>query len=597
MGADRQRVLRYPRVATPEGLAGVLPMRRYTTADGLGGDDVFRLFEDSRGDLWISSFGNSVLTRRDARTGAFERSPDEPFSSQAPTAFAQDRAGDVWIGLYGGGLVRRRDGRWERYGAAEGAPQSFVHALLVARDGALWIGTGRDGLWRVLAPAAAVPVFERVRPHQPLQSDVVRALVEDGAGRIWAGTTRGIDRLDPATGRVRAFGSAQGLPNAVVACAARDRDGALWFGTLDGLVRIEPRDDPREQPPVAVLTSVSVDGVPRFSSLLGSRSLATLEIPAGARRLAVEFAAPSLAPVTPPLFSTRLAGTEGDVGPPSADRRVLVAGLAPGRYRFEVRAVRADGRSGPPAGFDLVVAVPLWRRPWALGLGAAAVGLLALAGHRVRVGRLLAVERVRTRIATDLHDDLGASLSRISLLAEVVRREAEGRPTAQRLAVDIGAAARRMGGALSDGIWSIDPRHDDLRSVADRVSTFATDLFEERGVRWRLQLPPDLCEERVAPEARRHLLLALQEALNNAARHAGARSVEVRFRRERGRLAVTVADDGSGLPPEGTPATGSGRGLRGMKSRAEALGGSLDVASAPGSGTTLRFEIPLPRSA
>ncbi len=271
---------------------------------------------------------------------------------------------------------------------------------------------------------------------------------------------------------------------------------------------------------MAVLTSVSVDGVPRFSSLLGSRSLATLEIPAGARRLAVEFAAPSLAPVTPPLFSTRLAGTEGDVGPPSADRRVLVAGLAPGRYRFEVRAVRADGRSGPPAGFDLVVAVLLRRRPWALGLGAAAVGLLALAGHRVRAGRLLAVERVRTRIATDLHDDLGASLSRISLLAEVVRREAEGRPTAQRLAVDIGAAARRMGGALSDGIWSIDPRHDDLRSVADRVFTFSRTSSRSAALRPRLQLPPDLCEERVAPEARRHLLLALQEALNNACRVA-----------------------------------------------------------------------------
>ncbi len=590
-------LLRYGRAMRPEALEGEQPVRRYTTADGLGGDDVFRLFEDSRGDLWISTFGDVLLTRRDGRTGRFERFPKGSFAPQAPTAFAEDGAGDLWIGLYGEGLVRRRGGRFESYGAAAGAPVSFVHALLVAHDGALWIGTGRDGLWRVADPAAATPTFERVVPRQPFQSDVVRALVEDGSGRIWLGTTRGVERFDPATGRVRTFGSPQGLPNGVVACAARDRDGALWFGTLDGLARIEPRQDPRERPPAAVLTSVSVDGVPRFSSLLGSRSLPPLLLPPSARRLSVEFAAPSLAPDAPALFSTRLSSGEGDFGPPSPDRRVLVAGLAPGRTRFEVRAVQADGRAGPAAGFDLVIAVPLWRRPWALVLAAAGLAALALLAHRVRVGRLVAVERVRTRIATDLHDDLGASLSRISLLAEVVRREAEGRPTAQRLAVDIGAAARRMGGALSDNIWSIDPRHDDLRSVADRVSTFAVDLFEGRGVAWRLELPPDLAGLVVPPEVRRHLLLALQEALNNVARHADARSVEVRFHRERGRLVVMVSDDGKGLPSPETPAAGSGRGLPGMRARAEALGGELEVLPGPASGTILRFDIPLPGSA
>ena len=537
-------------------LDGASPERIFTAADGLGAADVFRIFEDSRGDIWIGSFGEPVLTRWDARAGKMEAIREPALPRHTPTAFAEDRAGNLWVAFYGHGLGRLRRGRWTVFSPGGASPDGFVHVLLAARDGALWVGTGRDGLWRVGDPDAESPRFTR-QGEEELPSQSIRALVEDAESRLWIGSTRGIARLDPATGRLRLFGQPQGLANEIVTCAVRDEGGLLWFGTLDGLVRIEAGAERALRPPVALVTGVSVDGAPRFE--------------------------------------TRLTGAESAFGPPSDARRADFTGLSPGRYRFEVRAVRGR-EAGPVASFSIVVPVPFWRKPWVVaGLALAAAGAV-YAAHRVRVAHLLALERVRTGISIDLHDDLGSSLSRISLLAEVVRREAEGSPRAQRLAGEIGEGARKMGTALSDNIWSVDPRYDHLRSLADRISVFSADLLEARNVEWRMDLPDELAARAVPPGIRRHLLLGLKEAVNNAAKHAAARRVCVRFRMEGRTLRVAVEDDGSGISSS-PPAPGSGRGLAGMRQRAKEMGGTFEVVSAPGGGTTVTFSAPLPRSA
>jgi ligand-binding sensor domain-containing protein/signal transduction histidine kinase len=587
---------RFGPAPSPEGLDGKAPKRVYTMGGGPGGDDIFRIFEDGAGDLWIGSFGQNFLTRWDRRTGTLEPIHDPALPKNTPTAFAEDRAGNLWTALYGHAVARLRRGKWDGFPSGGGRPEGFVQAFLAARDGVLWIGTGRDGLWRVDDPDADRPVFTRHAGGEPLPSQNIRALAEDDSGHVWIGSTRGVARLDPTSGRVRLFGPLQGLPNEVVTSAARDKEGKVWFGTLDGLVRITPGVDSVPRVPVALLTAVAVDGAPRFLSPLGKAELPDQELPAEWRRISVEFVAPSLSPEASPRFETRLAGAETAFGPPSDVRRADFTGLAPGRYRFEVRAVRGQA-AGPAASFGFVVPVPFWRQPWVAGCVVLVAASVVYSAHRVRVAHLLALERVRTGIATDLHDDLGSSLSRISLLAEVVRREAEGRPQAQRLAADIGEAARKMGGALSDNIWSVDPRHDDLQSVADRISVFAADLFETRDVGWRMVLPAEIALQAVPPRVRRHLLLGLKEAVNNAAKHAAARNVEVGFRMDGRSLRVTVADDGRGLGSGSFLAPGSGRGLAGMRRRAEEMGGTFEIVSAPGEGTKAAFSVPLPRTA
>src|SRR6185436_2583200 len=136
--------------------------------------------------------------------------------------------------------------------------------------------------------------------------------------------------------------------------------------------------------------------------------------------------------------------------------------------------------------------------------------------YRYRVGQLLELERVRTRIATDLHDDIGASLSRVAILSEVERQQNTGHSneSAARLA-EIANSARALVDSMSDIVWSVGPRRDDLRSVVTRIRQFGADVFETQGIEWKMNVPPDLQHTKLTPEQRRDMFLICKEALNN----------------------------------------------------------------------------------
>jgi len=191
---------------------------------------------------------------------------------------------------------------------------------------------------------------------------------------------------------------------------------------------------------------------------------------------------------------------------------------------------------------------------------------------------------VRTRLATDLHDDVGSSLARISILSEVGRRDLPPGGETSRIFEEIGETSRGVIDAMGDAIWSIDPRHDDLQSLADRLRHFGRDLLDGKGIGCRIEAPEGAAFVDLPAEPRRHLFLLLKEALANAARHSKASLVDVVFRLDERTLGVTVADDGAGFDP-GAPR--DGHGLDNMRARARALGGSLEVAAAPGNGTRL----------
>ena len=293
---------------------------------------------------------------------------------------------------------------------------------------------------------------------------------------------------------------------------------------------------------------------------------------------------------------TRLEGLDTQWSPPTPDATVRYVGLAPGSYRLGVRALAADGVPGPEATAAFVVRPPFWKSPAFFVSALALVGLAAFLVYRQGVRHAVAVERVRTRLATDLHDDVGSSLARISILSEVGRRDVDPTGEAARLFGEIGETSRGVIDALGDAIWSIDPRHDDLQSLADRLRHFATDLLEGSGMACRMEIPADAAAVDLPAEPRRHLSLLLKEAVTNPARHAAARPVAVAFRLEDRRLSVEVDDDGRGFDESARVARDTeGRGLANMRMRAEALGGTFTLASSAGAGTRLLVVgIPLP---
>ena len=591
--ATGQGLLRYPAGTRFEDLASTLP-KVIAARDGLGGNSVERLFQDRRGSLWIGTNGNRPLTRLDPATGqmrSFGREDGFP-AEGIPWAIAEDRAGQIWIGLSRGGLLRLRNGRLERFGPEQGVPGAPVTDLHADALGRLWIASEGDGLGRLDAPASPSPRFVRLTTRDGLSSNELLCLTEDRWGRIYVGGRKGIDRLDRDTRRVDHFTTLDGLASNLVDTAAADRDGGIWFGTRWGLSRLKPVREPISLVSSPWITGVSVDGVPQRVSELGAPRVEGIEIEAGRSRLEIEYLALSFAPGESLQYQVKMEGFD-DWSRSKGERSVVYANLPAGRYRFLVQAVTEEdlAASVVPAEVLIVARPPVWRRLWFVTL--LTLGLIGgvVALYRYRVSHLLALERMRTRIATDLHDDLGSSLSRISILSELARRRAGEDAEGTRLVTDIGETAREMMDAVGESIWAIDPKRDDLRSLATRIRRFAGDLLESRSVSWSLLAPPDAEQVKLSPVERRQLYLIFKESLHNVAQHAGATTVAMSLSVTGRRLTAVIRDDGRGFDE---PAEGETRhGLGSMSSRAAELGGRLTIESASGRGTEVRLEVPL----
>jgi signal transduction histidine kinase len=234
---------------------------------------------------------------------------------------------------------------------------------------------------------------------------------------------------------------------------------------------------------------------------------------------------------------------------------------------------------------------------WLLAIASAILVAGGFAAFRMHATRVLALERVRTRIAADLHDDIGSSLSRISILSEVARRKVPA-GEADALLGEIAETSRALVGAMSDAVWSIDPAEDDLGHVVVRMRKFATDVLDGTGIAWSFDAPEDR-RVRVEPETRRELFLIFKEAVTNVARHSGARSARIRLEVHDRSLTMEVGDDGRGF--DAGPARDldsslhRGRGLLNMGVRAKRRGGSLSVDAGPGRGARLALVLPLGR--
>ncbi len=579
-------VLRY---AAGVDLERAVPKAVYSEGHGLPGNDVHRIWADSAGELWVSILAQAGplvrWQRREQRFAVVEEVLERRTEFGAPTAFAEDRAGNLWLGYFPGGLSRRSGARWDFFGEDAGVPEGRVWDLHCDRRGRMWVATSRGGVARIDDPQAAQLRLETYTIDRGLSGNSVDCITEDGRGRLYFGTKHGVDRLDPDNGQVRHFTTQDGLPSSRVHVCHRALDGRLWFGTLRGLASFDPESVKDAAPHEVWLSSVRAGGVPQPVPELGARQVEDLVLRPQASSLQVEFVSLGHALGEVVRYQHRLEGGDSDWSPPSANRSVDYARLAPGSYRFLVRALGTEGTVGEAATVAFRVLPPLWRRGWVLSLAALLVAALVWTLHRARVARVLAVERTRTRIASDLHDDVGSSLSQIALVAELGRMR-NTPETLQQIAED----ARTLIESTSDIVWSIDPRRDDLESLLVRLRRFGSELLEGRGIRLDFELPDEAQRIELQPELRRELYLLLKEALHNVAKHSSAQRAHVRLEVAAGALRIEVADDGVGFAADQEDA--GGRGLHSLRERAARLGGTLQIQAAPGAGTRLRLEVP-----
>ena len=290
----------------------------------------------------------------------------------------------------------------------------------------------------------------------------------------------------------------------------------------------------------------------------GAQRVDRFTVQPGDRRLEIDFVSPGAQTADGLRYQHQLEGVDRDWTTTDA-RTVALAGAAPGNYRFLVRAVFADGTATDPAAVEFTLLAPLWQRRWFLALAAVCTCALAFVVHRSRVRRAIAVERVRSQIAADLHDGVGASLSRIAILSEVVRQQAHSAlPDAMPALAAISDNARAVIDDMSDAVWFIDPHVDTLQQVVIRARGMASELFDGQPIRWRVEAPDDASSVPLASAQRRHVYLIIKEALTNVLRHAQATHVVVLVTASQGRLRIEVTDDGIGLDGKARHAVGPG---------------------------------------
>jgi ligand-binding sensor domain-containing protein/signal transduction histidine kinase len=560
---------------------------------------IFRIFEDSQGRIWISSFdsagnrlgrwepGNQTLS--DLSGAASLPSLKEDLAR----SFAEDRAGNIWIG-FNTGLARYRDGAFTFFTTKDGLSPGPINYLYTDHAGRLWLGFSRSGLVRVDDPATERPAFTSYTTAEGLSSNSVDVITEDLSGDIYAGTGRGLDRLDPATGRVRHYTTADGLASGSFLAALRDRNGVLWFGTHNGLSRFVPGTHEAGAPLPILISGVRIAGLSQPLSALGESEIRLPDLAADQNQIQLDFVGLRFAPGDVLHYQYKLEGANADWGSPTEQRTVNYASLAPGHYRFLVRAITSEGTvSAAPAAVSFTILPHIWQRWWFLTLVALTMILMIYFAYRYRLRRLIELERVRTRIASDLHDDIGSNLSLIAGLSEVLRQQARqiDSQIAERLSV-IANASRQSVEAMGDIVWAVNPKRDNLVDLAQCMRRFANDSFTARNVEFRFDAPHANQNVKVDAETRREVFLLFKECVNNIARHSECKSVDAFLKIERGWIVLKLSDDGHGFE---AASVDHGHGLESMHRRAERLGGRVEVTSVPGSGTIVILKAPLNR--
>jgi len=565
-------------------------------------DEVFRLYEDRRGDIWISAYlGLPHVTKH--WISRWERAT-ETFHNYAPadglplvenwlpltTTFREDRAGNLWIGFNGSGLARFRDGRFTVFTTNDGLPAGWIKDLYLDHAGRLWIASSQEGLSRIDDPAAEHPRFINYRTDNGLASDSVWCITEDEGHRIYVGTSRGVDRLDPESGRLRHYTQADGLAQNEVQVAFRDAHGSLWFGTPRGLSRLDPQPDESPGSLPILISGLRVNGIAHHISELGETEISKLVLGPDQNQVQIDFVGLDFGTRRELRYQYKLEGSDRDWSAPTDVRTVNYASLRSGNYRFLVRAVTADGvTSLAPAAVTFSILPPIWQRWWFLSLAVLVACLAVYQIYRYRVARLLGLERVRTRIATDLHDDIGSNLSVVAGLSEVLRQQVSNEQVAEQLSV-IAKVSQRSVDAMSDIVWAVNPHKDHLRDLLQRMRRFASDAFSARNIQLVFEAPAANLSIRLGAETRREVFLIFKESINNAARHSGCAQAEVSVAVTNGSLSFSVADNGKGFDAVRVEA---GEGLFSMRRRAEKIGGELIITSSAGTGTTVLLKTPL----
>jgi signal transduction histidine kinase/ligand-binding sensor domain-containing protein len=593
---------------------GYLQNDRFIPIGAVPGGYVLSIAEDTARNIWIVNRQRGLIRLRD---DAVQQIPWVALghSDHAMAAIADPRQGGIWLGFDQGGIAYFSGDRITlAYSAENGLGAGQILDLRFSADGALWAAT-QGGLSRLKDGSIAT-----LSSQNGLPCDTVHWSLEDDDQALWLYTACGLvriarsevdtwtaavekDRHTTVAVQLTVFDISDGVRSNLVFHGQKPRmaktaRGTLVFLPIDGVSMVDPRRLPRnELPPPVYVEQITADHA-TYDAAPG------LRLPPRLRDLQIDYTALSLVAPEKNRFRIKLEGRDRDWQDVGTRRQAFYTDLGPGTYRFRVAASNNSGVwNETGATLDFAIAPAFNQTPWFRAVVAAALAALLWAAYRFRMrlferhsaeitalnDRLMtAQEQERTRIAGELHDSVMQRITALSLVLGTAKRKMPPDSGAkemvgdvQRQLIDVGVEIRQISHDLHPPALQAAGLPEALRGYCDAFG-------KARAIPISCDADGSLAD--LSPGASLALYRVAQEALGNAVKHAAPTRIAVRLARQALDVVLTVTDDGRGCDPERI--TQGGLGLINMRERARQLGGTFEVDSRPGRGTTVRVAVP-----
>ncbi len=579
------------------------------------------VYNDPKDRLWISAVYASnrlMLYQIDKQTG-------KPLSSwQIPTAevmwdnsyimqWWQDTQQTFWLatvrGLFSFDFIHNK---WKHWLHTEGDSSSLSTDWLYALcpdpgepQHYLWLGTSGKGFDKF--DMLTGKCVQHYTIADGLPNNVVYSILPDEAGNLWMSTNKGLSCFNPKEKTFRNFTPEDGLPgdefNHFQFMKLNNND--MLFGGVDGFTVFTPSLVLQKQKQVPVVFTGLAISNRAVNWKLDSTMLAapvsyakTITLHPGENMFTISFASLEYRSNKKKFYKYKLDGFDKHYTEPSNKNEATYTNLSPGTYTFHVMGTNSDGVWSEKDASIQIIVLPFWYQTWwFMTLVMITIVALAYALYRYRLGQVVKMERLRNRIATDLHDEIGSTLSSISLYGESAKMMIKDNDAADNVLSKINSSTSEMMEAMSDIVWAINTRNDRLDNLANRMRSFAVQMTESKNIQLHFTDNKDLPAMPLDMEQRKNIYLIFKEAVNNAVKYSGCHNLSIDFANISQVLKMTIKDDGKGFAikepsNEGNNRMG-GNGIANMKQRAEQVKGTLFIESRPGEGTEIRLEVQL----
>ena len=526
---------------------------------------------------------------------ASKRSTVKKILSHRITSLVIGNDGTIWAGTWSEGLFRIKisDNINTTYNVKEVTSiigQRQIRSLFTDSKKNIWVGTRYAGAFCLTEKASGVFEIQHFNRQSGLMSDWVTTFAEARTGDIWIGNFLGLDKLvkDPSGSRVFNFSKVVNFFAEIKRIAAIGDDNWMCVANT-GIAIFKDENLHRDIPLQATILSTSLGVLENKLTVLLPKEKISLRPDQNAARF--EFGALGFMNEREILYSYRLKGSNDTTwSKPENIHEASYASLAPGDYTFEVKTIGWNGEHGTPTAFSFFISTPFWKQWWFIGLVILTVCILFYVLYRYRIRELLRLQNVRNSIATDLHDDIGSSLTNISILSELSSKNLshpeKAQPFLQRISEEVQASSQ----AMDDIIWSVNSRNDSLPETMARMRRYAAELFDNSRVNCHLDLDEKTGNKKLSMEQRRDVYLIYKEALNNIHKHANANNVWIHVIQHQNHLHMQIKDDGKGF---NTNSITDRNGLKNLRSRVDKWNGKIKIRSMENKGTDIEIEIPL----